>query len=293
MNYRTTLSCNGDSHEEIHWYLQDLAMMPVLSLKAEQEVVQQIATAPDSAEADAARTRLIEANLRLVVRLARRYQPFGESLADLVQEGNLALIQAAQQFDPLRSSHFQPFATRRVCRALYRVVEKYVRERHLVASDREPIHPLRAQVLKDLARNAIDEQALVFDLPEERFLSLTALLEEEEADLPFPDEHFSAHMYDRDAINPEEVSLSQERSREITACLQTLTTKERLVLTHLYLLDIAQTLEEVGRTLGISRGQVRELELRGVRKLRHPRNSRILRNLLSSHVESHTKKGMK
>lgn len=255
-------------------------MMPVLSLNAEQEVVQQIATAPDSAEADAARTRLIEANLRLVVRLARRYQPFGEALADLVQEGNLALIKAAQQFDPLRSPHFKPFATRRVCWALYRVVEEHLRERHLVASDMEPIHPLRAQVLKGLAHNAIDEQALVFDLPEERFVSLTALLEETDTDQPFPDERSSAHMYNCDETAPEEVYLAQERGRAIAACLQTLTTKERLVLTHRYLLDIAQTLEEVGRTLGVSRERVRQLEERGVRKMRHPRNSRILRSLL-------------
>lgn len=280
MNYRLAHSYNDTSHEEIHWYLQDLAAMPVLSFKAEQEALQQITMAPDSAEADAARKLLIEANLCLVVRLARRYHPFGLPLADLVQEGNLALVKAAQQFDPQRSSHFKPFATQRVCWALYRVVEEHLRESHLLEPNMEPIHPLRAQVLKALAHNAIDEQALVFDLPEERFFSLTALLEEAETDIAFPDERSSVQIVYCNETAPEESYLAQEQSREITACLQTLTMKERLVLTQRYLLDIAQTLEEVGRTLGVSRERVRQLEERGIRKMRHPRTSRILRSLL-------------
>lgn len=280
MNYHSFQAYGGTSHEEIHWYLEDLATMPVLSLKAEQEILQQIATAPDSPEADAARTLLIEANLCLVVRLARRYQPFGETLADLIQEGNLALTKAARQFDPQRSSHFKPFATQRVSWALYRAVEEYLRERHLLEPDMEPIHPLRAQVLKALAHSAINEQALVFNLPEERFFSLTALLEETDTDIAFPDERSCAHAVRGDEMAPEECYLAQERSTEIAACLQGLTLKERLVLTHRYLLDIAQTLEEVGRALGISRERVRQLEERGIRKMRHPRTAHILHSLL-------------
>ncbi len=254
-------------------------MMPVVSLKAEQEVVQQIATDPHSAEAHAARTLLIEANLHLVVRVAYRYQPFGVALADLVQEGNLALIKAVHQFDPLRSSHFRPFATRRVCWALYRVVETHLREKHLWESDVELIYPLRSQILKALAHNAIDEQALVVDLPEERFVSLDLLLEEGD-DLYLTDEWTSDHTSSYGETDPEQVSLVQEQGREIAASLQTLTIKERLVLTHRYLLDGAQTLEAVGRLLGVSRERVRQLEQRGVQKLRHPRTSHLLRSLL-------------
>ncbi len=207
-------------HEEIPWYLRDLATMPVLSHKAELEVVQQIATAPHSASADAARTLLIEANLCLVVRLARRYRPFGPALADLVQEGNLALMKAAHQFDLQRSQRFRPFATRRVCWALYRVIEEHLRERHLVDADMEPIRPLRAQVLKALAHNAIDEQALVCDLPEERFVPLSALLEDEDADFHLNDDCFSAHAYhieESDASAPDEIAIAQERGTCIVA----------------------------------------------------------------------------
>jgi RNA polymerase primary sigma factor len=114
MNDHAQPSCTGGSDEEIRWYLQDLALMPALSPRAEQEVIQQIAADPDSAEADAVRTLFIEANLYRVVRFARRYQPFGPEFADLIQKGNLALMKAAQRFDPERSHHFRFFAMRRV-----------------------------------------------------------------------------------------------------------------------------------------------------------------------------------
>ena len=280
MNDHLPQSCNRSSCEEIHWYLQDLEKMPILSLREEQEAIQRIAVAPDSAEANAARTLLIEANLRLVVQLARRYQPFGLELSDLIQEGNLALTKAARQFDPQRSSHFKPFATQRVCWALYRVVEEHLRERYLVEPDMEPIHPLRAQILKALAHNAIDEQALVFDFPEERFFSLTALLEETETDPCLSDKLSFAHTSFSDEDDPEVSVIVRERSEEIAARLQTLTSKERLVLIHRYLLDIAQTLEDIGRMLGVSRERVHQLEKRSMQKMRHPSNSRLLRNLL-------------
>jgi RNA polymerase primary sigma factor len=137
-------------------------------------------------------------------------------------------------------------------------------------------------VLKALAHNAIDEQALVFDLPQERFISLTVLLEENDADPSFRDERSSrlACCNDHTVSAPEEFFISQERGIWIAACLRTLTMKERLVLIHRYLLDISQTLEEVGRVLGVTRERVRQLEVRGIQKLRHPRISKTLRSLL-------------
>jgi RNA polymerase primary sigma factor len=137
-------------------------------------------------------------------------------------------------------------------------------------------------VLKALAHNAIDEQALVFDLPQERFISLTVLLEETNTDPRLTDERSSRLMYCSDHIVPvpEEFFISQERGVWIAACLRTLTMKERLVLIHRYLLDISQTLEEVGRVLGVTRERVRQLEVRGIQKMRHPRISKTLRSLL-------------
>lgn len=284
MNNCLLQSCTSASYdEEIHYYLQDLATMPVLSLKAEQEIVQQLATDMLSKKANAARTKLVEANLRLVVRIARRYQPFGVAFADLIQEGNMALLKAVGQFDPQRSTHFRAFAMRRVCWALYRTVEEHLRERHILESDRVPIYPLSTQVLKALALNAIDEQALVFDLPQERFISLTVLSEESDTEASLNDERSSVrkcHVDENVASSPEEIFIAQERGVWIATCLQTLTMKERLVLIHRYLLDISQTLEEVGRMLGVSRERVRQLEVRGIQKMRHPRISKTLRSLL-------------
>jgi RNA polymerase sigma factor (sigma-70 family) len=285
MSYHTAQSGKSTSNEEISQYLQDLARMPVLTLKAEQKVIQQIAAAPDSAEANAARTLLIEANLRMVVRLARCYQPFGPELADLVQEGNLALTRAAQKFAPQPGQRFGPFASRAVCWGLLRLVIDHLREKHLWEADAatEPLHPLSARVHKALLRNAIDEQALVFDLPEERFISLDILLAEIETDACLSDDRSFDHTFCRDESNesaPDERSLAQERREVIAACLRQLTKKERLVLTHRFLLDGPQTLEGAGRTLRMTRELVRLTELRGLRKLRHPHFSKILCSLL-------------
>jgi RNA polymerase primary sigma factor len=285
MSYHTAQSGNGPFNEEISQYLQDLARMPVLTLKAEQKVIQQIAAAPDSAEATAARTLLIEANLRMVVRLARCYQPFGPELADLVQEGNLALTRAAQKFAPQPGQRFGPFASRAVCWGLLRLVIEHLREKHLGEADAatEPLHPLSARVHKALLRNAIDEQALVFDLPEERCISLDLLLAEADTDACLSDDRSFDHTFCCDESNessPDERYLVQERREVIAACLGQLTKKERLVLTHRFLLDGPQTLEGVGRTLRMTRELVRLTELRGLRKLRHPHFSKILCSLL-------------
>jgi RNA polymerase primary sigma factor len=285
MNDHIQPSGTGGSDEEIRWYLHDLAMMPALSPRAEQEVVQQIAAHPTSAEADTARNRLIEANLRLVIRLARRYHPFGLELADLIQEGNVALIKAAQHFDPVRSPHFKPFATRRVCRALSRVVREHLRENHLIdpEGEMEPVSPLRATVVKALAHNAIDEQALALDLPDERCISLDVLLAEADTDHPLFDDCSPDDTYCHDTStksNPDESYFAQEQTALISACLQHLTTNERQVLTRRFLLNCAQSLEEIGQTLCITRGQVREIELRALHKLRHPHHAQILSSLL-------------
>jgi RNA polymerase primary sigma factor len=286
MNDRTSHVCNNASNEEeIAQYLQDLALLPVVSLKAEQNAVQQIAQAPDSAEAVAARTLLIEAHLRLVVRLARCYQPFGPELADLVQEGNLALTRAAHQFDPQRKQRFGPFAARAVRWALSRVVTKHLREMHLLEADseRETLSPLSTQVHTALIRHAIDEQAVVFDLPEDRFISLDRLLEETDTDACLSDDRSTDAMYCCDESgewHPDQCAIVQEQRVIIAACLHLLTPRERLVLTRRFLVDRPQTLEEIGRALSVTRELIRLTEQRGLRKLRHPRASEILRSLL-------------
>ncbi len=272
-----------DSQDELSWYLQDLATMPVLSLKEEREVVQQLATDLHSASADAARKLLIEGNLQLVVRLAKRYQHFGPELPDLVQEGNIALIKAAQRFDPNRSQVFRVFARRCICWALYGIAKEHLHENHFMEADSEPIYPLSAQMLKALAHNTIDEQAKVFDLPEERFLSLALLLEDEESEA-LHEERSSLHSYhilEGEALEPDEVYDAQEFAMCIADCLQTLTVKERFVLVHRFLLSAPQTLERLGRMIGDSRERARQLEERALRKMRHPQNARKLHIFLS------------
>jgi RNA polymerase primary sigma factor len=274
------------SDEDIQGYLEDLAKIPALSLTEEQEHLRRIAAHPRSKEAQDARTRLIEGNLRLVLRIARRYQPFGLPLLDLIQEGNLALVSAVQRFDPGRGQYFRVFATRAVCLALRHMVEVHLREHHLLEMDVVSISPLSAQTFKALMRNDLDEEAAVFDLPEERLYSLDALLAEMDRDDWLPDNMLTSRHYNKieDATPGSEDSVAaQERSMVVAACLQSLSHREREVVLlrfGCFGQGYPQTLEEVGRILRLSRERVRQIEERAIRKLRHPSCSRRLREVL-------------
>jgi RNA polymerase sigma factor (sigma-70 family) len=270
----------SSSQKTIYWYMQDLAHVPDLSLKEEQDLLQQIAADPCSQETNDARKRLIEGNLRLVVRLACRYQPSGLELSDLIQDGNLALVQATQEFDPGRNQHFRLFITRRIGWALSQKARAFLYERHILEPGYEPFHPLRAPILKALAHDAIDEQALAFEFPEERFVSLDVLLKEVDTNALLTDDLSPNRLFSSDEETPDEAYLARERGMDLAYRLQSLTPKERLVLTYRYLLGVSLSLEEVGKVLGISRERVRQLEEQGIQKMRHPRISRTLRHLL-------------
>ncbi len=273
------------SDEDIRWYLEELASVPALSLAEEKACLEQIAANPGSKEAEEARHRLIEGNLHLVLRLARRYQPFGLPLPDLIQEGNLALVSAAQRFNTRRGRPFRAFATRAVYQALWHMVEGHLRERHLLEMGEVSISPLSAQTFKALMRNDLDEEAAVFDLPEERLCSLDALLAEMDIDDPLPDDLLSSHHYDRikkGMPEPEDHLLARERSMTVTTFLEGLTRRESEVVRLRFGLvnDHDHTLEEVGRILRVTRETVRQTEERAIRKLRHPSCSRRLREVL-------------
>jgi RNA polymerase primary sigma factor len=273
-------------NEDIQGYLEDLAKIPALSLTEEQGHIQRIAAHPRSKEAEDARTRLIEGNLRLVLRLARRYQPFGLSLPDLIQEGNLALVSAVQRFDPGRGQPFRAFVTRAVYWALHHMVEVHLREHHLLKMDVVSISPLGAQTFKAITRNDLDEEAAVFDLPEERLYSLDALLAEMDRDDWLPDNMLTSRHYERienAAPGSEDHMAVQERSRVVAACLQSLSHREREVVLlrfGCFGQGYPRTLEEVGRILRLSGERVRQIQDRAIRKLRHPSCSRRLREVL-------------
>jgi RNA polymerase primary sigma factor len=274
------------SVEDIQWYLEDLERIPALSLAEEREIIRRIAAEPRSEEVKDARRRLIEGNLRLVVRLARRYQPFGLPLLDLIQEGNLALVSAVHRFDPGRGQHFRVFATRTVFLALRHMVEVHLRERHLLEMDPVAISPLSAQTFKALMRNDLDEEAAVFDLPEERLSSLDALLAEMDRDDRLHDNMLTSRHYNKieNATQGSEDSMAaQERSMVVAACLQSLSHREREVVLlrfGCFGQSYPRTLEEVGRILRLSPERVRQIEERAIRKLRHPSCSRRLREVL-------------
>lgn len=273
------------SQQELYWYLQDLANTPMLSLQEEKDIVQQIAIAPHSAQAEAARTFLVEAHLRLVVHLAHRYQLFGLALADLVQEGNIALMKAAQQFDPQRCHSFRGFARQRITWRFYRVIEKHLREHHILDPETsiESIYPLRTALVKALTHATMEEQAVSADLPAPRCVSLDLLQNAEDRETVCPENDNPLRILwesEKRNANPDTIYLAQEQCICIAFCLAALTTRERFVLTRRFLLDEKQTLEQIGRTLGVTREMVRQIEKRSLKKLRHPRLAEILRHVL-------------
>lgn len=265
---------NTTSNEHVNAYLRELAMIPTLSPKEEQALLQQIVQHPDSKEANDARSLLIESSLHLVVRIAERYPLAADTFADAIQEGNLALIQAAHQFDPQGRKSFRAFVTQRVTRAIRRVVQQHLREKHVVAYEEELSGSSGAHVLQALAHHAFDEHSL-FELTNERFVSLPDVFDERDDDHPL-----FGHALESEDDSPEEQYLVQEQRYLLESCLQTLTTKECLVLTYRYVAGTARTLEEVGSLLGLSREQVRRIEQRGLQTLRHPRYSCLLSRLL-------------
>lgn len=250
--------------EELHYYLEEIAHIPVLSVKEEHHLIEQLATAPVE-QAQAARTRLIEAMLPLVVRLTLRTRSCGIERADLIQEGNLAVVEAMQTFDPQRRQLFRCFAMQAVYWRLATLVEKQVRERELRPRD------------DDSGSAWADEPSAA------RFLSLEAWHEDEETENALHEQRLFAHQLvsgDDEEGMPDARVLAEERWHTLVACVRSLPMKEGRVLLHRYLCGELQTLATVGHMLGISPERVRQLERRGLQHLRHSTRANTLRSVL-------------
>ncbi len=258
--------------EEITWYLRNLASLPALSMSEEAQIVQRIARSTQQEEVEAARTLLIEGNLRLVIRLARCYQHAGVPLADLIQEGNLALVQAAQQFHPQSRASFRAFASRRMHRALDQLVEEHLTINHIPDPEKEPFRAPSAQEARALACDSLDGQRLASDLPEERFISLDALLRAEEAIAYSPADDGSSGRpslaRESDPCAVDTALLAAERRACIVRGLSALDDWQRSVLIRRYLLEPQQSLSTIAQVLQITEGRARRIEQEAIRNIR-------------------------
>ena len=273
------------SDDPIRFYLKEISQFALLRREEEVELAQRIEMGDD-----AARRTLTEANLRLVVSIAKRYPGRGLSFLDLIQEGNTGLIRAVEKFDYHRGYKFSTYATWWIRQAMTRALSDQSRVIRLPVHLGEVItkigkvslrlreelgrEPTRAEVAEELGITP-DRVQEVLAISREPLSLSTPIGEDEDAQI-------GDFVEDKGAVSPPEAAMRAQLSTEVETVLDSLTPRERRVMQLRFgLLDgRLRTLEEIGNRFGVSRERVRQMEAEALRKLRHPSRSKRLRDYL-------------
>ncbi|MDO8684160.1 MAG: RNA polymerase sigma factor RpoD [Armatimonadota bacterium] len=271
--------------DSVRMWLREIGKTPLLTNKEEVSLAKRIEAGDLEAKAT-----LTEANLRLVVSIAKRYSGRGMSFPDLIQEGNIGLIRAVEKFDYRKGYKFSTYATWWIRQAITRAIADQARTIRIPVHMVETINRLvkmHSQLLQDLGRDpTMDELAREMGMTVERVseiyriapepLSLETPIGEEE------DSHLADFIEDHDAISPAEAATNMILREKIEDALNNLTPRERDVLKMRFGLDdgYSRTLEEVGRHFKVTRERIRQIEAKALKKLRHPSRSRKLRDYL-------------
>ena len=270
------------SEDAFQGYLHDIRGLSLIS-HDEEQMLAKLAAAGDTR----ARRRLVEANLRLVIAIARRYVNSGVPLIDLIQEGNMGLMRAAEKFDYRRGTHFGTYATWWIRQAVSRAAGEQSRLIHLpehVATRLRKVRRIAAQLSQENGLDPLPEQiAEVAGMPLEEVDDLLHVTEQPVSlDAPADaDNRYSLAdtLEDRASQAPADIASRHMVGEELHRALASLTSRERAVVTLRYGIGDgrSRTLLEVGRELGISRERVRQLEMVALMKLRHASTSQKLR----------------
>jgi RNA polymerase primary sigma factor len=271
--------------DPVRMYLKEIGRVALL--KAEQEV--EYAKAIEAGSGDA-KHRLTEANLRLVVSIAKKYIGRGMSFLDLIQEGNMGLIRAVEKFDYNKGYKFSTYATWWIRQAITRAIADQARTIRIPVHMVETINKLvrvSRRLLQELGREPTDDEiAEVMGITQDKVreivkvsqdpVSLETPIGEEE------DSHLGDFVEDKEAIAPSDAANLTMLRTEVEDILDTLTPRERRVLQLRFgLIDGHQrTLEEVGKRFGVTRERIRQIEAKALRKLRHPSRSKRLKDYL-------------
>lgn len=271
--------------DPVRMYLKEIGRVPLLSAEQEVELAKSIEQGNEEAK-----KQLAEANLRLVVSIAKRYVGRGMLFLDLIQEGNLGLIKAVEKFDYGKGFKFSTYATWWIRQAITRAIADQARTIRIPVHMVETINKLirvQRQLLQELGRDPTPEEtAAVMEIPVERVREIQKVAQEP-VSLETPigeeqDSHLGDFIEDEDAPAPAEAASYILLKEQLEGVLDTLTAREEKVLRLRFGLDDgrSRTLEEVGQEFGVTRERIRQIEAKALRKLRHPSRSRKLKDYL-------------
>ncbi|MDD2971413.1 MAG: RNA polymerase sigma factor RpoD [Lachnospiraceae bacterium] len=271
--------------DPVRMYLKEIGKVPLLTAEEEIDLAKRLELGDEEAK-----KRLAEANLRLVVSIAKRYVGRGMLFLDLIQEGNLGLIKAVEKFDYRKGFKFSTYATWWIRQAITRAIADQARTIRIPVHMVETINKLirvSRQLLQELGREPLPEEiAKEMNLPVERVREILKI-SQEPVSLETPigeeeDSHLGDFIQDDNVPVPADAAAFTLLKEQLVEVLGTLTEREQKVLRLRFGLDDgrARTLEEVGKEFNVTRERIRQIEAKALRKLRHPSRSRKLKDYL-------------